>query len=154
VFEEAELLVGTHDHSKTILRLVATGRNLKLSYIAVAQRFAMVSTNLISLCGQLYLGMMHEQNDLKKAYNWLGTNTKELAKLDVGEFVRYSKGCVTKMSAELFATETKPNLISVDSTCIRLEPKLPIRSTESAFITLARLAMLALFAVLLLGAIR
>jgi energy-coupling factor transporter ATP-binding protein EcfA2 len=122
VFEEAELLIGTYDHSKTILRLVATGRNLKLSHIAVAQRFAMVSTNLISLCGQLYLGMMHEQNDLKKAYNWLGNNTKELRKLDVGEFVRYSKGNVAKMTAELFATETKPKLISVESKPIFPQP--------------------------------
>jgi hypothetical protein len=152
VFEEAELLVGTHDHSKTILRLVATGRNLKLSYIAVAQRFAMVSTNLISLCGQLYLGMMHEQNDLKKAYNWLGNNTKELTRLDVGEFVRYSKGNVAKMTAELFATETKPKLISVKSKSILPQPIKPKQETNIA--TFLRLGMIICFTVLLLGAIR
>jgi len=56
VFEEAELLIGTHDQSKPILRLVASGRNLSLSYVVVAQRFAMISTNLISLCGQFFLG--------------------------------------------------------------------------------------------------
>jgi hypothetical protein len=152
VFEEAELLVGTHDNSKKILRLVATGRNLKLSYIAVAQRFAMVSTNLISLCGQLYLGMSHEQNDLKKAYNWLGNNTKELTRLDVGEFVRYSKGQITKMDVELFTTETKPNLISVESTSILPQPIKP--KEEISAIPLLRLGMILCFIVLLLGAIR
>jgi len=152
IFEEAELLVGTHDHSKTILRLVATGRNLRLSYIAVAQRFAMVSTNLISLCGQLYLGMMHEQNDLKKAYNWLGNNTKELAKLDVGEFVRYSKGCVTKMSAELFTTETKPKLMSVDSKSILPQPT--TLKQETNIMAALRVGMLIFFTALLLGALR
>jgi hypothetical protein len=149
VFEEAELLVGTHDHSKTILRLVATGRNLNLSYIAIAQRFAMVSTNLISLCGQLYFGMMHEQNDLKKAYNWLGKNTKELAKVDVGEFVRYSKGQITKMDVELFTTETKPKLISVESKSILPQP---IKTKEQTNIMpLLRLGMIVCFIVLLLG---
>jgi len=122
VFEECELLVGTHDRSKTILRLCAVGRNLKMSYIAIAQRFQMTSTNLISMSGQIYLGGMHEFNDLKRAYNWIGNNTKELAKLDVGEFVRYSKGNVAKMSVELFVTETKPKLISAESKPILPQP--------------------------------
>jgi hypothetical protein len=149
VFEEAELLVGTHDHSKTILKLVATGRNFKLSYIAVAQRFAMVSTNLISLSGQLYLGRMHEQNDLKKAYNWLGNITKELRKLDVGEFLRYGKGNVTKMAVELFATETKPKLIGVESKSILPQPIKPKQETNiTAFL---RLGLIVCFIVLLLG---
>lgn len=154
VFEEAELLVGTHDHSKTILRLVATGRNLRLSYIAVAQRFAMVSTNLISLCGQLYLGMMHEQNDLKKAYNWLGNNTKKLAKLDVGQFIRYSKGNVAKMAVELFATDIMSKLISVESKSILPEPKSiePIKCarTHDTSTTIARWLILAIFVILTL----
>jgi hypothetical protein len=112
----------------------------------------MVSTNLISLCGQLYLGMMHEQNDLKKAYNWLGNNTKELTRLDVGEFVRYSKGNVAKMTAELFATETKPKLISVKSKSILPQPIKPKQETNIA--TFLRLGMIICFTVLLLGAIR
>jgi len=152
IFEEAELLVGTHDHSKTILSLVATGRNLRLSYVAVAQRFAMVSTNLISLCGQLYLGMMHEQNDLKKAYNWLGNDTKELAKLDVGEFLRYSKGNVAKMAVELFATETTPKLISVESKSILPQPTKG--KEQISIVPFLKLGMIVGFAILLIGAIR
>jgi hypothetical protein len=149
VFEEAELLIGTHDQSKPILKLVASGRNFNLSFVVVAQRFAMISTNLISLCGQLYLGTMHEQNDLKKAHNWLGKNVKELAKLDVGKFLRYSKGSITKMATELFTTETKSNLIDVESKSIIPQPIK--RKEEISVMPFLKLAMIALFTILLLG---
>jgi energy-coupling factor transporter ATP-binding protein EcfA2 len=123
VFEECELLLGTHDQSKKLLKLCAVGRNLKMSYVVVAQRFQMLSVNMISLCGQLYLGMMHEQNDLKKAYNWLGDKTKELTKLDVGQFIRYSKGKSTKMNVDLFTTEMKPKLVIAEQKPIpQIEP--------------------------------
>ena len=115
VFEECEILISTHERSKKILRLCATGRNLKLSYIAISQRFQIVSTNLISMSGQLYLGMMHEFNDLKRAYNWIGNSTKELAKLDVGQFIRYCKGNMAKMNVELFTSKTKPKMIITES---------------------------------------
>jgi len=139
VFEECEILISTHDRSKRILRLCASGRNLKMSYVAIAQRFQMVSTNLISMSGQLYLGMMHEFNDLKRAYNWLGQNTKELRKLDVGQFIRYSKGQITKMDVELFTTETMPKLIITEPKAI-----LPIaqkRTDSSGIVDLLKLAV-------------
>lgn len=91
VFEEVELLVGTHNQSEEIRRLVCVGRNFRLSYIALAQRFQNVSPTLISLCGQLYFGQQHEENDLKKTRNWLRQRTVELEDLGVGEFL-YKKG--------------------------------------------------------------
>jgi hypothetical protein len=125
VFEECELLLGTHEKSKELLKLCAVGRNLKMSYIAIAQRFQMISTNMISLCGQIYLGQCHEQNDLKKAYNWLGDKTKELTKLDVGQFIRYCKGQNTKMNVDYFETEIKPKLIMTE------KPKSEISQIDS-----------------------
>ena len=97
----------------------------------------------------VFFGTLHEQNDLKKAHNWLGKNVKELAKLDVGEFLRYSRGSVTKMATELFTTETKPNLIDVESKSILPQPIK--RKEEISVMPFLKLAMIALFTILLLG---
>jgi hypothetical protein len=143
VFEECEILISTHDRSKKILRLCASGRNLKMSYIAVAQRFAMISTSLISLSGQLYLGMMHEFNDLKRAYNWLGENTKELQNLDVGDFIRYSNGKIDKMHTELFTPNIEPKMIIADPKPI--EPLTPLPKTSDPKTTLNFIAFVMWF---------
>jgi hypothetical protein len=126
VFEECELLLGTHEHSKKIMKVCALGRNLRMSYIAIAQRFQLVSTNLISLSGQLYIGSMHEQNDLKKIKNWLGDRTEDLKTLEVGEFIRYSNGKLDKMQTELFTPNIEPKMIIADPNPI--EPLKPILS--------------------------
>jgi len=75
-----------------MLQFCSIGRNFKLSFIAVAQRFQMLNTDLISLSGQLYCGCFHEQNDLKKLRNWIKDKTEQLNELQLGEFMRYSEG--------------------------------------------------------------
>lgn len=51
VFEESEMLINSHSNSEPIKKLVHIGRNYKMSYIALAQRLATVSTSLISPSG-------------------------------------------------------------------------------------------------------
>jgi len=102
IFEECELLVGTHNRSEEIMRLVCVGRNFDLSYIALAQRLAMVSTSLISQCGQMYFGQAHEENDKKKLRNWLGSHTNELEDLSIGEFLYKNGKYVEKLRTPLF----------------------------------------------------
>jgi hypothetical protein len=152
VFEECELLLGTHESSKKIMRLCASGRNLKMSYVAIAQRFQMVTTNLISLSGQLYVGAMHEQNDLKKVRNWLADKTKELQSLEVGEFIRYCNGKSAKMRTERFTVASQPKTILAETNSSPIAQ--PIRTNQSVSIALARLAIVALFIALLFGVTR
>jgi hypothetical protein len=154
VFEECELLLGTHDNSKKIMRLCASGRNLKMSYVSIAQRFQMVTTNLVSLSGQLYIGAMHEQNDLKKIRNWLADKTKELQNLEVGEFFRYCNGKSVKMRTERFRARSQPKTILAETNITPIMKPQPMQSNQTLGITLARLGMIALFTVLLLGAMR
>jgi energy-coupling factor transporter ATP-binding protein EcfA2 len=149
VFEECELLLGTHEKSKELLKLCAVGRNFKMSYIAIAQRFQMVSTNMISLCGQIFLGQCHEQNDLKKAYNWLGDKTKELTKLDVGQFIRYCKGESTKMNVDLFTTEIKPKIITTEKPKTEIMP-MPKTTPQTDSYALAKLLIITALGILIL----
>jgi len=149
VFEECELLLGTHDNSKKIMRLCASGRNLKMSYVAIAQRFQMVTTSVISLSGQLYVGAMHEQNDLKKIRNWLADKTKELQSLEVGEFFRYCNGKSAKMKTERFRARSQPKMILTETNISPVVKPQPKQETNIA--TFLRLGMIICFIVLLLG---
>lgn len=112
VFEECEMLVSTHNRSEEILRLACTGRNFKMSYIVLAQRLAMVSPSLISLCGQLHIGQAHEENDLKKLRNWLGNYVSELRDLTIGEFLYKHGKYAEKIQTDKFTSNIKPKQIS------------------------------------------
>jgi len=116
VFEECEMLVSTHNKSEEILRLACVGRNFKLSYLALAQRFALVSPSLISLCGQLYIGQAHEENDLKKLRNWLGNYVNELQDLTIGEFLYKHDKYAEKIQTDKFTSNSKPKQITISET--------------------------------------
>jgi hypothetical protein len=85
-----------------MLQFCSIGRNFKLSFLAIAQRFQMLNTDLISLSGQLYVGTVHEENDLKKLRNWFGDKTEQLKTLQLGEFTRYSDGKIELMQVDKF----------------------------------------------------
>ena len=113
VFEEAELPMGKK-RSPTMLQFCSIGRNFKLSFVAVAQRFQMLNTDLISLSGQLYVGAMHEDNDLKKLRNWLKDKTEDLKHLELGDFVRYCDGETVKMHCDKFTDNTQHAIVEAE----------------------------------------
>jgi hypothetical protein len=147
VLEECELLLSTHERSKPIMKLCALGRNYMMSYVAIAQRFQMVSTDLISLSGQLYIGALHEENDRKKLKNWLGKRTEELKTLEVGQFIHYRNGKIFKMQVEPFSCGVEPKLITMEPHAkIQPIPTLPKTNSGGALkpIIMSTLLLLAI----------
>lgn len=134
------------------MRLCASGRNLKMSYVAIAQRFQMVTTNIISLSGQLYIGALHEANDLKKIRNWLADKTKEVQYLELGEFFRYHNGKIAKIRTERFRARSQPKIsIQQPNTPIILKPKAQPRTrSENTTVIIGKLALMAIFCLLML----
>jgi hypothetical protein len=129
VFEEAEIVLGK-SYSPTMLQLVSVGRNFCLSFLAVAQRLARINVDLISLSSQLFIGKLHEANDLKKIKNWV-SDTEQLKTLELGDFVKYNNGKTELMHVDKFADNTQHAIIKAEP---QPQPQ-PITSQPKADIT-------------------
>ncbi|MDH5451054.1 MAG: hypothetical protein OEX77_09215 [Candidatus Bathyarchaeota archaeon] len=97
------------------LRFLSVGRNYNFKHILLSQRAQLIDATAISLCGQVYVGRMHEQNDLSKMRNWLKEKTENLPSLQVGEFYYVLQGESIKFKAPLFKSATKPTLAPIKS---------------------------------------
>jgi hypothetical protein len=150
VFEEAEIVLGKQ-RSQTMLQFCSIGRNFKLSYLAVAQRLAMLNTDLISLSGQLYCGCLHEENDLKKLRNWLKDRTEKLKRLSLGDFIRYCDGDIAVMHVDKFSENV--DAVNAVSDTPKIEPFQPIKTHTNSSNVLARLTVVMFGFALLLYAL-
>jgi hypothetical protein len=118
VFEEVQSLIAQGSlrsrETQTILRLLTSGRNYRLAYIAITQRPALTDTTVFELSFQRYFARMDGQNDLKKVGNYIGIEkARELQNLKLGEFI-YGKGSETKwITTKEFLSEVKPRKVEV-----------------------------------------
>jgi hypothetical protein len=146
VFEECEIILGKN-YTPIMQQLVSVGRNFKLSYVAIAQRLARIGTDLISLSGQLYIGKLHEQNDLAKIRNWV-SDTQALKDLNLGDFIRYSNGKTELIHCDKFEDNTEHTYIKTPTIPAAPQPQ----SVDWA--PLAKLAVISLLAALfIIGAV-
>ena len=109
VFEEVQLLIPQWSlrGDQYVLRLMTTGRNFKLGFVAITQRPALCDTSVFELSFQRYFARMDGQNDLKKVANHIGAKARELQNLKLGEFL-YDMGTQTKwITTEEFKSSVK-----------------------------------------------
>ena len=82
VFEETQMLTPQgslrSNEAQQVLRLMTTGRNFKLGYIAVTQRAALCDTSVFELTFQKYFARMNGENDLRKVANYIGAKAYDL----------------------------------------------------------------------------
>jgi hypothetical protein len=128
-FEEVQMLLPSWSlrniDAQQVLRLLTSGRNYKLGFIAVTQRPALCDTSVFELSFQRYFARMDGQNDLKKVANHIGAKARELQNLKLGEFL-YDMGTQTKWIATAeFRSSVKPQKIS-------FAPSKPIRTQTKA----------------------
>jgi energy-coupling factor transporter ATP-binding protein EcfA2 len=148
IFEEAEIILGKTCNTTT-LQLLSVGRNYRLSYLAVVQRLARLNTDAISLSGQLYVGKLHEINDLRKIKNWV-SDTEQLKSLELGDFIRYSEGKTELVHVQPFETTTEHTFI----TAAPLETVTAPQPRNVDYAPLAKVALIiALGLLFLLGAV-
>jgi len=100
------------NEAQQILRLMTTGRNYNLGYIAITQRPALCDTSVFELTFQKYFARMNGENDLRKVANYIGAKAYDLEKLRLGEFF-YDKGTKTKwITTKEFKAKTKPQALT------------------------------------------
>lgn len=115
VFEEVQLLIPQWSlrGDQYVLRLMTTGRNFKLGFVAITQRPALCDTSVFELSFQRYFARMDGQNDLKKVANHIGSKARELQNLKLGEFL-YDMANETKwIATEEFRSSVKPQKSSI-----------------------------------------
>jgi DNA helicase HerA-like ATPase len=135
------------------VRLLTQGRNFRISMALITQFSSMVDKDAMKFMNQRFFGASNEPNDISYLKGFLNKHAQELKTLDSGEFLYFNKGKISKMAIEPYESEVRKTQIQIPE-LHSIEPIQPIQSNQSATIALARLGMIALFAVLLLGAIK
>ncbi len=119
VLEECQLVTPKRLNSKRYqeeYRMVTVGGNadFKMRYIAISQRLADISTELISRTGQKYFGNHWEENDIKKLHSSLGKRWKlqetweKFSELKVGQFMYCIDGNVENIIIPKFDKQFSP----------------------------------------------
>lgn len=126
VFEEVQSLIPQgslrSNEAQVVLRLLTSGRNYNLGFVAITQRPALTDTSVFELCFQRYFARLDGQNDKTKVANYIGAKAYDLEKLKLGEFF-YDKGDQTKwIQTEEFKAKMKPKKLEISQSLLELEP--------------------------------
>jgi hypothetical protein len=134
--------------------LMSEGRNYNVRFMVITQFFASIDKTAMRYMKQRYFGYTDEPNDVSYVKAFLGDQASKLRDLNAGEFVYYNAGKTTKISIEPYECENTKTEIPQPS--IIPEPKLPqpTRTNESVSIALAKLAIIAIFAIATIVALR
>ncbi len=125
-FEETQMLTPQgslrSNESQQTLRVMTSGRNYDIGYIAITQRAALCDTSVFELSFQRYFARLDGANDKSKVSEYIGSLAYALEKLKIGEFM-YDMGSVTKwITTKEFEPKTKSQRIE-----IRERPIQPIK---------------------------
>jgi hypothetical protein len=157
IFEEAQIFFPLNSlrslKTQNTMRILTTGRNFNVSLCAISQFAATIDKELVKHAGQIFLGYASEQNTLSYWRGILGKKAEDLKTLQNGEFVYFNRNKIGKIQIEPFENNTVKIQIQIPEPH-SIEPTQPIRTNQSTTIALARLGIIALFTILLLGAIK
>ena len=148
VFEETQMLTPQgglrSNEAQQTLRLMSSGRNIELGFIAITQRPALADTSVFELSFQRYFARMDGENDKNKVAQYIGSLAEKLEDLNLGEFF-YDFGRTTKwIYTEEFKPKTKPRRLQTVSTP---KPSVPIqlRPKQSTKTSLSGIALLVIW---------
>jgi hypothetical protein len=155
VFEESQIFFPLNSlrslKTQNTMRILTTGRNFGVSLCAISQFAATIDKELVKHAGQIFLGYASEQNTLSYWKGILGKKAEELKTLQNGQFVYFNRNKIGKIQIEPFENNIVKTRIDLP------EPKSiePIKPKEQiSIMPFLKLAMIALFTVLLLGVTR
>lgn len=92
VVEEVQLLTTAHHLPQWMKNCVFRGRHEGISMIFVTQRPARLHKDLLSQCQHVFVGQLHDRNDLNYISNFVGENQEKIVNLKPGKFIYFSPG--------------------------------------------------------------
>lgn len=117
VLEECQILIPQgklrNKESQEVLRLLTSGANYNLSYVAITQRPSTTDTTVMELAFQRYFARLDGENDKRKIKTYIKDYAQQLDSLNVGEFI-YDMGHTTKkIATEQFASASTPRRLAM-----------------------------------------
>ena len=92
VMEEVQLMTSPHFIPQYLKNNLFIGRHRTLSLLFVTQRPGQLNKNILSQCRHIFVGQLHEKNDLEYVSNFVGCETEKLINLEPRKFLYFSPG--------------------------------------------------------------
>lgn len=90
VIDEVQLFTNPHGMPEYLKNLLFMGRHQGISVMAITQRPSQINKNILSQSAHVYVGQLHERNDLKAVGNFLNEDTNKLISLKKRNFIYFS----------------------------------------------------------------
>lgn len=102
VCEEIRLFSNIHSIPSHLTNALLIGRHHNIGMIFTCQRAGEIHKTIFSQCNHIFIGQMHERNDLLYLKQIFSEKIEELPQLPVGEFIYFSQnGEISKIKNEL-----------------------------------------------------
>jgi hypothetical protein len=99
------------------VRVMTQGRNFKVRFMCITQFAALIDKNAMRYMKQRYFGYTDEPNDVDYIARIVGKNEAEkLQSLDVGEFVYFNRGKLSKIQIKPYENSTVKKQIVIPET--------------------------------------
>lgn len=90
VIDEVQLFTNPHYMPEYLKNLLFIGRHKGISVMAITQRPSQLNKSILSQSSHVYVGQLHEKNDLKSVSNFLNEETDKLIQLPNRHFIYFS----------------------------------------------------------------
>lgn len=92
VVEEVQELTTAHGMPAMLKRCILTGRHQGLSLLFTTQRPGELHKTILSQCGHVFTGQLHDQNDVRYVAGFLGQDAQTLINLPPRHFLYFRPG--------------------------------------------------------------
>lgn len=90
VIDEVQLFTNPHYLPEYLKNLLFIGRHKGVSVMAITQRPAQLNKSILSQSSHVYVGQLHEKNDLRSVADFLNEDTDKLIQLPKRHFLYFS----------------------------------------------------------------
>lgn len=103
IIDEVQMFCNPHFMPQYLKNLAFIGRHKKIGLICITQRPASVNKGLLSQSEHIFVGQLHDKNDLRAVADFIGDDTEKLISLPARNFIYFSPTYGKKQ----FSTEKK-----------------------------------------------
>ena len=92
ITEEVQNFASVHSLPHWLRSCLLTGRHRDLALMFTTQRPGELHKTILSQCSHIFVGQLHDSNDIRYVSNFLGTSANSLAMLQERQFLYFSPG--------------------------------------------------------------
>jgi len=135
------------------VRLLTQGRNFRISMAMITQFSSLIDKNAMKFMVQRFFGASNESNDIQYLKGFLGKNAEQLKSFKSGQFFCFNRNKISLTEIKAYDSEVCKTQIQTTEPH-SMEPVQTINSNWSVSIAVAKLALIAIFAIATIVALR